>query len=71
MALHIAIGLEKRIILFNNTFNRREFELYGLGEILEPDFDCSCYYSPVCPNDCMQYITVDRVFKTCKKLLPV
>jgi len=71
MALHIAIGLEKRIVLFNNTFNRREFELYGLGKILEPDFDCSCYYSPVCPNDCMQYVTVDRVFKTCKKLLPV
>jgi len=71
MALHIAIGLNKRVILFNNIFNRHEFELYGLGEILEPDFECTCYYSPVCPNDCMQYITVDRVLKTCKKLLPV
>jgi heptosyltransferase-2 len=69
MALHIAIGLNKKVVLFNNIFNRHEFELYGLGEILEPGVDCTCYYSPVCPNNCMQYITVDTVFKTCKKLL--
>jgi ADP-heptose:LPS heptosyltransferase len=69
MAMHITIGLEKKIVLFNNIFNSHEFELYGLGEILEPDFECDCYYSPVCPNNCMQYITVDRVFKTVKRLL--
>lgn len=69
MATHITIGLNKKIVLFNNIFNRNEFELYGLGEILEPDFDCPCYFSPVCPNDCMQYLSVDRVFSTCKKLL--
>jgi ADP-heptose:LPS heptosyltransferase len=69
MAMHITIGLNKKIVLFNNIFNRNEFELYGLGEILEPEFDCTCYYSPVCPNNCMQYIAVDRVFKACKRLL--
>jgi ADP-heptose:LPS heptosyltransferase len=69
MAMHIAIGLEKKIVLFNNIFNKHEFELYGLGEILEPDFDCSCYYSPVCPNDCMQYLSVDRVFDSSIRLL--
>ncbi|MEK7251167.1 MAG: glycosyltransferase family 9 protein [Bacteroidota bacterium] len=69
MAMHMIIGLDKKIVLFNNIFNRHEFELYGLGEILEPEFDCPCYFSPVCPNDCMQYIYVDRVFKTVKKLL--
>ena len=69
MAMHITIGLNKKIVLFNNIFNRNEFELYGLGEILEPEFDCPCYFAPVCPNDCMQYIYVDRVFKTVKKLL--
>lgn len=69
MTMHIAIGLEKKIVLFNNIFNRSEFELYGLGEILEPDFACSCYYSPVCPNNCMQYLKVDRVFATCRRLL--
>lgn len=69
MAMHMTIGLKKKIVLFNNIFNRHEFELYGRGEILEPGFDCPCYFSPVCPNDCMQYIYVDRVFKTVKKLM--
>jgi heptosyltransferase-2 len=70
MAMHITIGLNKKIVLFNNVFNRNEFDLYGLGEILEPDFDCPCFYSPVCPNDCMQYLSVKRVFDACLRLLP-
>ncbi len=70
MAMHITIGLRKKIVLFNNIFNRNEFELYGLGEILEPEFTCTCFFSPVCPNDCMQYIYVDRVFQSVKRLLP-
>jgi heptosyltransferase-2 len=69
MAMHITIGLGKRIVLFNNIFNRHEFELYGLGEILEPDFDCTCFFSPTCPNDCMRYLYPDRVVKTVRKLL--
>jgi len=69
MAMHITIGLNKKIVLFNNIFNRHEFELYGQGEILEPDFECPCFYTPVCPNDCMQYLSVDTVFSACKRLL--
>lgn len=69
MAMHITIGLNKKIVLFNNIFNKHEFELYGLGEILEPEFDCPCFYAPVCPNDCMQYIKVRRVFDSCVRLL--
>ena len=69
MAMHITIGLNKKIVLFNNIFNRHEFELYGLGEILEPDYECTCFYSPVCPNNCMQYIDVKRVFETIRKIL--
>ena len=71
MAMHITIGLQKKIVLFNNIFNRNEFELYGRGEILEPEFSCTCFFSPVCPNDCMHYIYVDRVFKSVKRLLPI
>ncbi len=71
MAMHLTIGLGKKIILFNNIFNRHEFELYGQGEILEPDFECDCFYTPTCPNNCMQYLSVDRVFDACKRLLPV
>ena len=69
MGMHFAIGLEKKIVLFNNIFNKHEFELYGKGEILEPDFDCDCFYAPVCPNDCMQYLSVKTVFDSCTRLL--
>ena len=69
MATHIAIGLGKKLVLFNNTFNRHEFELYGLGKILEPEIDCDCYYAAECPNDCMKYIYPERVFETCWNLL--
>jgi ADP-heptose:LPS heptosyltransferase len=69
MALHLAIGLEKKIVLFNNIFNRHEFELYGQGTILEPDFACSCYYSPTCENNCMQYLKPDTVIRAAEELL--
>lgn len=69
MAMHIAIGLEKKIVLFNNIFNKNEFELYGRGVILEPDFDCDCFYSPTCANNCMQYLSVAKVLKACEGLL--
>lgn len=69
MAMHLAIGLDKKIILFNNIFNKNEFELYGQGEILEPEFDCDCYYTPVCENNCMQYISVETTYDSCLRLL--
>ena len=69
MAMHLAIGLKKKLVLFNNIFNKHEFELYGRGKIVEPDFECNCFYSPTCKNNCMQYISVDRVFKSIKSLL--
>ncbi len=70
MAMHITIGLNKKIVLFNNIFNRHEFELYGLGVILEPDFNCNCYYSPTCENNCMQYLKPERVIHSIRELLP-
>src|SRR5260370_26077075 len=69
MAMDLAIGLKKKMVRFNNIFNKYEFELYGRGEILEPDFECSCYYSPTCPNNCMQYLSVAAVFESCQRLL--
>ena len=68
MAMHLAIGLKKNLILFNNIFNKNEFYLYGRGEILEPDFDCDCYFSQTCPNDCMQYLYPEKVLKTVTSL---
>jgi heptosyltransferase-2 len=72
MAMHITIGLGKKIVLFNNIFNKNEFELYGLGTILEPEKPCRCYFQPTCTNAdyrCMQYLLVKRVVEACEQLL--
>lgn len=69
LTMHIAIGLQKKLILFNNIFNRNEFELYGRGEIIEPDSGCDCYYGLVCKREksCMEDLSVDRVFSAIMK----
>lgn len=69
MGMHIAIGLRKKLILFNNIFNRHEFELFGRGEIIEPDKPCQCYFSPKCRNEeytCIEHILPARVFEAVK-----
>lgn len=66
MAMHLAIGLKKPLILFNNIFNRHEFELYGRGEILEPSKPCMCFFLATCRNEeycCMDHLEVERVFE--------
>ncbi len=65
MAMHIAIGLKKPLILMNNIFNKNEFELYGRGEIIEPDRECKCFFSPRCKNDeyfCMEHLPPKKIF---------
>ncbi len=75
MAMHIAIGLGKKLVLFNNVFNPREFELYGLGTILTPEGGCGCYYAATCtdpryqPSGCMKNLSVETVFSTVQDLL--
>lgn len=72
MAMHITIGLGKKIVLFNNIFNRNEFELYDQGMILEPDMPCQCFYQATCTNPeyrCMDHLPVRRVVEACVRLL--
>ncbi|TAL69538.1 MAG: glycosyltransferase family 9 protein [Bacteroidetes bacterium] len=71
MALHIAIGLQKQVILFNNIFNPKEFELYGRGKIIEPDKPCTCFFSPECKNKeyfCMDYLHPKKVIEMIKSI---
>lgn len=51
MAMHLAIGRRKRLVLMNNIFNKHEFELYGLGEIVEPLSGCERYYLSNCKRE--------------------
>ena len=70
MALHLAIAINKRIVLLNNIFNRHEFELYGLGEILEPP-NCTCYFAQECDRQCMRELPVAKLFEAVSRLLPI
>ncbi|HYM19724.1 MAG TPA: glycosyltransferase family 9 protein [Candidatus Kapabacteria bacterium] len=70
MAFHIAVALEKKIVLINNIFNKYEFgDLYGLGEIIEPDKPCQCYFRGTCINQeyfCLDHLPVEKVFAAVK-----
>ncbi len=63
MMMHIAIALKKRLILFNNIFNKHEFYLYNRGIIIEPDTGCDCYYGNTCKRQkrCMYDLPVSKV----------
>jgi heptosyltransferase-2 len=76
MAMHVAIALEKPVVLFNNIFNRHEFHLFGRGTILEPPgLTCLGCYKPKfdarCPvSNCMELIEPDAVLKQVLAWLP-
>lgn len=64
MGMHLAVGLRKKLILLNNIFNSCEFELYGRGEIVEPDRECTCFFSPKCKNPdyfCLDHLPYEKV----------
>jgi ADP-heptose:LPS heptosyltransferase len=72
MAMHVTIGLGRKIVLINNIFNKHEFELYGLGEIVEPEKPCRCFYQPVCTNAeyrCMEHLPVRNLVHACERVL--
>ena len=62
--MHIATGLQKSLVLFNNIFNKHEFELYGRGTIVEPTSGCDDYYGNTCTrsNHCMNDISVAQIY---------
>jgi ADP-heptose:LPS heptosyltransferase len=75
MAMHIAIGLKKRLVLVNNIFNRYEFgDLYGLGEIIEPDKQCICYFRGQCINPdyfCLDHLPAEKLFAALERVAPL
>jgi heptosyltransferase-2 len=74
LAMHVTIGLEKKIVVLNNIFPTNEFYLYGLGKILEPDITCRyCYKTrqdSSCEHkNCLDLIKAEEVFDNIKNLL--
>jgi len=70
MMMHIAIGLKRPLVLFNNIFNKHEFEMYGRGIIVEPTSGCDDFYGNTCTREqcCMNDLPVDTVFAAIQKL---
>jgi heptosyltransferase-2 len=70
MMMHIAIALQKKIILMNNIFNKHEFYLYNRGVIVQPTSGCDCYYGNTCTRNesCMNDITAETIFNEIKKI---
>lgn len=70
MAMHVAIGLKKPLVLLNNIFNSNEFYFFNDSIILEPERECECYYRPTCVNEisCIAEVTAEQVFSAIKNL---
>jgi len=71
MMMHIAIGLKRPLVLFNNIFNKHEFEMYGRGIIVEPTTGCDDFYGNTCTREkcCMNDLPVSSVFSAIQKLV--
>lgn len=69
MMMHIAIALQKKLILMNNIFNPHEFELYGRGEIVGPQNGCVCYFGNTCQKgvSCMHELLPETVWNAVQK----
>ncbi len=64
MAMHIALGLRKQLVLMNNIFNRHEFELYDRGVLIEPDKECTCFFRHDCVRTdyrCMDHLPAQKI----------
>ena len=68
-AMHLAIAAKVPLVLFNNIFNKAEFELYGRGEIVAPPTACDCFYDAVCKTgrNCIREITVEMAARAVMK----
>ena len=68
MAMHVAIGIKKKLILFVNVFPKEEFDLYGLGKVIQPMNCCQNYYTTTCELPCMETIEPATVYQELESL---
>jgi len=71
LALHVATGLAKKVVVLVGPTSAAEIELYGSGVIVAPDEECRCYYQPVClhPPSCLETVPAAKVFAAVQTLL--
>jgi len=71
LAMHLAIGLRVPVLVLLGATCPQEIELYGRGEKIVSDCECSPCYLSVCPREvtCMQMIPASTVFEAAARLL--
>jgi len=71
LAMHIAIGLRVPVLVILGPTCHQEIELYGRGNKIVSDFECSPCYLSACPRQvtCMDAVSVDAVFDSAAALL--
>ena len=63
LALHVAVGLRKRVVALFGPTSHHEIDLHGLGSRIVAAADCICCDSANCQRDttCMDLITAEEV----------
>jgi ADP-heptose:LPS heptosyltransferase len=58
LALHVALGLKKRVVALFGPTSQWEVDMYGLGQKVVPAMDCVCCYRADCDRkpSCMDVI---------------
>jgi ADP-heptose:LPS heptosyltransferase len=69
MGMHISIALRKPTILMNNIFNPHEFDLYGRGQLVQPNKECICFYRGSCKlgTSCMEDLPAAKVLQAVRQ----
>ncbi|MCX7910559.1 MAG: glycosyltransferase family 9 protein [Endomicrobia bacterium] len=71
LALHVALGLNKKVICLFGPTSFNEIEMYGLGEKVISPKKCRVCYKKVCKEtpDCMYMISPTKILNMISKLL--
>jgi heptosyltransferase-2 len=71
LPLHLAIGLEKKVVAYFGPTPFSEIEFYGMGRIVHADLPCLGCFKQECdfPINCMNMITPEQMFQAIKELI--
>jgi heptosyltransferase-2 len=71
LPLHIAIGLEKKVVAYFGPTPYSEIELYGQGRIVHADLPCLGCFKQQCDftTNCMNSITPEQMFQAIQELI--
>jgi heptosyltransferase-2 len=71
LALHVALALNKRVVVLFGPTSYNEIELYGLGKNIVSPVKCVVCYNRTCDKkpDCMQLIKPKDIYDTILNLI--